>query len=234
MHATTEAGSVPSLARPVATVLAANETAQMVHMLRSLEPDDWTRPTACPAWVVQHRVGRARCAHRPRGRPASGRLHAGQGVDSAWHEGHRLLHTARRPPRLELHDRPDVRPAVRQRLAEGAVVDATGIPVRGWWACLDARRHVCVRPDAAGRRQAARRVALAVPRVRRGDDHRPDRCRTGHVRTHAGRFAGAGASASACSCVAPAWRRASAAMGGPGDSARRGPTIPVKVWSASC
>jgi len=48
----------PVLPRPVAMRLAATEYQRFADLLRTLRPDDWTRPTDCPGWDV-----RAMAAH---------------------------------------------------------------------------------------------------------------------------------------------------------------------------
>ena len=57
MIATSIAGRATSAAdvgtpRGVAMRLAAHEYERFVAQLRDLSPDDWSRPTACPAWDV--------------------------------------------------------------------------------------------------------------------------------------------------------------------------------------
>lgn len=54
MTTTTDIGPIT---RPEAAALAAAETGKMVAMLRALAPDDWTRPTDCPAWDVRALAG---------------------------------------------------------------------------------------------------------------------------------------------------------------------------------
>ena len=49
----TSVEEVPRLARPESTVMAENETARMVSMLRSLDEADWSKRTDCPAWDVR-------------------------------------------------------------------------------------------------------------------------------------------------------------------------------------
>jgi uncharacterized protein (TIGR03083 family) len=43
----------PALDRPTAMRLAATEYQRFVSLLRTLEPDDWTRETECPGWDVR-------------------------------------------------------------------------------------------------------------------------------------------------------------------------------------
>ena len=54
------------LDRATALRLAATEYGRYLDQLRSLEPDDWSRPTDCPAWDVQsmaaHNLGMAEMA----------------------------------------------------------------------------------------------------------------------------------------------------------------------------
>jgi uncharacterized protein (TIGR03083 family) len=55
-----------ALDREVAMRLAAVEYSRFLEMLRSLSPEDWTRPTDCPAWDVRqmaaHNLGMAEMA----------------------------------------------------------------------------------------------------------------------------------------------------------------------------
>jgi len=57
----TPAQEIPSLGRPEAALLAAAENDRFVALVESLDPDDWTKPTDCPAWdvraLVSHVVG---------------------------------------------------------------------------------------------------------------------------------------------------------------------------------
>lgn len=59
----------PALPRDVAMRLAAHEYDQFVAQLRELSPDDWSRPTVCPAWDVHamacHVLGMAEFAASP-------------------------------------------------------------------------------------------------------------------------------------------------------------------------
>ena len=52
---------IPTLSRPEAALLAAAENDRFASLVESLEPDDWTKPTDCPAWdvraLVSHVVG---------------------------------------------------------------------------------------------------------------------------------------------------------------------------------
>lgn len=48
---------VTPIGRSDAEHLAATETARMVDLLRSLDAEDWTRPTDCPAWDVRAMAG---------------------------------------------------------------------------------------------------------------------------------------------------------------------------------
>lgn len=48
---------VPVLARPESTGLAQSETERMVELLRSLDDDDWSARTDCPAWDVRAMAG---------------------------------------------------------------------------------------------------------------------------------------------------------------------------------
>ncbi|WP_067136111.1 maleylpyruvate isomerase family mycothiol-dependent enzyme [Microtetraspora malaysiensis] len=48
--------SVSLLDRPQAASLAAAENERFVDLVRSLDADDWTRPTDCPAWDVRAMV----------------------------------------------------------------------------------------------------------------------------------------------------------------------------------
>ena len=45
------------IARPESVTLARTENERMVALLRSLTPDDWARPTDCPAWDVRAMAG---------------------------------------------------------------------------------------------------------------------------------------------------------------------------------
>ncbi len=44
---------VPVISREQAAVLAAVENERIVALMRSLTPEDWTKPTDCPAWDVK-------------------------------------------------------------------------------------------------------------------------------------------------------------------------------------
>jgi uncharacterized protein (TIGR03083 family) len=48
---------VPAFTRPEAEALAAAETARMAALLAALRPDEWRRPTDCPAWDVRALAG---------------------------------------------------------------------------------------------------------------------------------------------------------------------------------
>jgi uncharacterized protein (TIGR03083 family) len=43
----------PALGRGEAAVLAATENDRFVELMKSLHPEDWTKPTDCPAWDVR-------------------------------------------------------------------------------------------------------------------------------------------------------------------------------------
>jgi uncharacterized protein (TIGR03083 family) len=49
--------SLRPIARPESVTLARIATERMVALLRTLAPDDWTRPTDCPAWDVRATAG---------------------------------------------------------------------------------------------------------------------------------------------------------------------------------
>ena len=53
----TRVEEVPRLDRPESTILAGQETARMVALLRSLDDDGWSSPTDCPAWDVRAMAG---------------------------------------------------------------------------------------------------------------------------------------------------------------------------------
>ena len=59
----------PRLDRHVAMQLAATEYDRMAEALAALSPDDWTKPTDCPAWDVRelgcHMVGMADATGAP-------------------------------------------------------------------------------------------------------------------------------------------------------------------------
>lgn len=55
--AITNITDVRPIERPEATKLAEDEVARMVAALRSLSPEDWGRPTACPEWDVRAMAG---------------------------------------------------------------------------------------------------------------------------------------------------------------------------------
>jgi uncharacterized protein (TIGR03083 family) len=54
---TTKFEDVTRIERPESVALAEAETERMASMLRSLEPDDWSRPTDCPLWDVRAMAG---------------------------------------------------------------------------------------------------------------------------------------------------------------------------------
>jgi len=54
---TTNLSEVRPVERPEATVLAEAEVTRMVSALRSLDAEDWNRPTECPAWDVRAMAG---------------------------------------------------------------------------------------------------------------------------------------------------------------------------------
>ena len=54
---TTAVEGARSIARGEVEAFAARETARMVAALRELAPQDWTRPTDCPAWDVRVLAG---------------------------------------------------------------------------------------------------------------------------------------------------------------------------------
>jgi uncharacterized protein (TIGR03083 family) len=60
VSAITETGTTaprrPALDHDAAMRLAADEFDRLAELLRSLAPDDWTRPTPCPAWDVHAMV----------------------------------------------------------------------------------------------------------------------------------------------------------------------------------
>jgi uncharacterized protein (TIGR03083 family) len=89
MTTTTETprGRRPALDRATSMRLAATELRRTVEALRALAPDDWSRPTACPAWDVRqlacHMVGMAELSSSPveiaRQQRKAGALHARRG-----------------------------------------------------------------------------------------------------------------------------------------------------------
>ena len=79
-----------------------------------------------------------------------------------------------------------------------------------------------------------RRLAAAVPRVGRGDDHRSDRRGTRCSRTLARRLARVGLRRRCPGSPHGTRARRSGATGGPAGSARRGETTPTRTSSASC
>ena len=54
---TIRVSDVRPIERPEAPVLAETETARMVAALGSLGPEDWAKPTDCPAWDVRAMAG---------------------------------------------------------------------------------------------------------------------------------------------------------------------------------
>lgn len=48
---------VPPITTPESVTLAATETARMAALLAALGPDEWRRPTDCPAWDVRAMAG---------------------------------------------------------------------------------------------------------------------------------------------------------------------------------
>jgi uncharacterized protein (TIGR03083 family) len=48
---------VPPISRTEARALAAAENERMLEMLRSLDGDDWSKPTDCPSWNVRDLAG---------------------------------------------------------------------------------------------------------------------------------------------------------------------------------
>lgn len=57
MMTTTDVADIPPVSRTEARTLAATEYERMVDQLRSLDGDDWTRPTDCPLWDVRAMAG---------------------------------------------------------------------------------------------------------------------------------------------------------------------------------
>jgi uncharacterized protein (TIGR03083 family) len=78
----------PTLDRPTADRLAASEYDRLGDLLRTLEPDDWTRPTGCPGWDVRamagHVLGMTEMAASLRQTLAqnAGAARAGGGIDA--------------------------------------------------------------------------------------------------------------------------------------------------------
>ena len=52
-----DVSSIPPIGRAEALELATTEHARLVDLLRSLGPDDWSRPTDCPLWDVRAMAG---------------------------------------------------------------------------------------------------------------------------------------------------------------------------------
>lgn len=61
MMTTTDVADIPTQTRPEAISWAATEYERLVDVLRSLDADDWAKPTDCPLWDVRamaaHNVG---------------------------------------------------------------------------------------------------------------------------------------------------------------------------------
>jgi uncharacterized protein (TIGR03083 family) len=57
MTTATRVEQIPAIDRHKAATIAATEYQRFVDMLRSLGPDDWARPTDCPAWDVRAMAG---------------------------------------------------------------------------------------------------------------------------------------------------------------------------------
>ena len=81
----------PGIARPLALDLAAREYDRYADQLRQLSPEDWSRPTDCPAWDVQalvaHSIGMAEMSASVvetarQMRAASKRQGAGEQIDA--------------------------------------------------------------------------------------------------------------------------------------------------------
>ena len=49
--------AIPPVTRAEAQALAATEYARLVEQLRSLNADDWAKPTGCPPWDVRALAG---------------------------------------------------------------------------------------------------------------------------------------------------------------------------------
>lgn len=54
MTTATEIANIPMLSHPEAITLQAVELDRALHLLRSLDPDQWNAPTDCPDWDVRH------------------------------------------------------------------------------------------------------------------------------------------------------------------------------------
>jgi uncharacterized protein (TIGR03083 family) len=52
-----DVASIPPIGRSEALELATTEHARLVDLLRSLDPEDWSRPTDCPEWDVRAMAG---------------------------------------------------------------------------------------------------------------------------------------------------------------------------------
>lgn len=57
MMTTTSVEAIPPIGREEVEALARAEYARTAEQLRSLDPDDWTRPTDCPLWDVRAMAG---------------------------------------------------------------------------------------------------------------------------------------------------------------------------------
>ena len=57
MTTATRVEQIPAIDRHEAATIAATEYQRFVDMLRTLGPDDWTRPTDCAAWDVRAMAG---------------------------------------------------------------------------------------------------------------------------------------------------------------------------------
>lgn len=70
MTTTVDVSTIPRIKHAEAMRLAEVEADKVAAMLRSLEPDDWTKPTDCPRWDVRalaaHMVGSAAGQASPR------------------------------------------------------------------------------------------------------------------------------------------------------------------------
>jgi uncharacterized protein (TIGR03083 family) len=57
MTTTTRAEAIPAITRAEAQALAQTEYARLADQLRSLEPEEWGKPTDCPGWDVRAVAG---------------------------------------------------------------------------------------------------------------------------------------------------------------------------------
>ncbi|HWL44011.1 MAG TPA: maleylpyruvate isomerase family mycothiol-dependent enzyme [Ilumatobacter sp.] len=57
MTTTTRVETIPPISRSEANALAVTEYGRLVDQLRSLAPEDWTKPTDCPLWDVRAMAG---------------------------------------------------------------------------------------------------------------------------------------------------------------------------------